>query len=298
MMFADMPPFVFALIAACMFAVGDQFQALGLGQVNPRAGTAISIVASAGLFWVLAPFRLDVDHFFHPAILIFILIGLFRPAVSGNLAVLGIRYLGPTLASTLASISPLFGAALGVLWLGEVLTLPIAAGTGGIVVAVVVLSWRGARTTDTWPIWAMFLPFGAALVRSLSHALTKVGLQYVADPYFAGLIGFSVSALITNGWEKYKHRAAARAGASGVNWRQAGPWWFALSGVCMGCAVLSLNTALLNGDIVTVVPIIASAPVFTMLLSVTVFRREHLTGRAMLALAIVMPSVIIIALSR
>jgi len=61
--------------------------------------------------------------------------------------------------------------------------------------------------------------------------------------------------------------------------------------------VISLNTALLRGHIVTVVPIVACSPVFTMLLSVLVFRRERLTPRTVLAVALVVPSVIFIALN-
>jgi drug/metabolite transporter (DMT)-like permease len=65
----------------------------------------------------------------------------------------------------------------------------------------------------------------------------------------------------------------------------------------MGISVISLNTALLRGQIVTVVPIVACSPVFTMLLSVFVFRREKLTARVVLAVFAVVPSVILIALS-
>ena len=64
----------------------------------------------------------------------------------------------------------------------------------------------------------------------------------------------------------------------------------------MGTSLLSLNTALLRGHIVTVVPIVACSPVFTMLLSVAVFRREKLTARTVLAVFVVVPSVILIAL--
>ena len=68
------------------------------------------------------------------------------------------------------------------------------------------------------------------------------------------------------------------------------------AGVIMGTSLLSLNTALLRGQIVTVVPIVACSPVFTMLLSVAVFRREKLTARTVLAVFVVVPSVILIAL--
>jgi drug/metabolite transporter (DMT)-like permease len=59
---------------------------------------------------------------------------------------------------------------------------------------------------------------------------------------------------------------------------------------------MSLNTALLRGQIVTVVPIVACSPIFTMLLSVLVFRREKLTARTLLAVFAVVPSVVLIAL--
>jgi drug/metabolite transporter (DMT)-like permease len=68
------------------------------------------------------------------------------------------------------------------------------------------------------------------------------------------------------------------------------------AGVIMGVSVVSLNTALMRGQIVTVVPIVACSPVFTMLLSVLVFRREKLTARVVLAVFTVVPSVLLIAL--
>jgi drug/metabolite transporter (DMT)-like permease len=120
--------------------------------------------------------------------------------------------------------------------------------------------------------------------------LTKLGLDITPDPYFAGLVGFSVSALVM----AVVHRL--RPGAQPVPWRGGGPYWFMAAGVIMGTSLLSLNTALLRGQIVTVVPIVACSPVFTMLLSVAIFRREKLTARTVLAVFVVVPSVILIAL--
>ena len=65
----------------------------------------------------------------------------------------------------------------------------------------------------------------------------------------------------------------------------------------MGISVISLNTALLGGQIVTVIPIVACSPVFTMVLSIVVFRREKLTARIVLAVFLVVPSVVFIALN-
>jgi drug/metabolite transporter (DMT)-like permease len=289
--FSDIPPVWLALTSALLFAVGAQFQNVGLSRVGSRSGATISIASSAVFFWLMAPFLLTAAHFSHPAVWIFVLVGLFRPSVSANLAVAAMRHLGPTLASTLSSTSPLFGAALGVLWLGESLTWATALGTAGIIAAVVMLARRPARAAVTWPLWALGLPVGAAAVRSVGHVLSKIGLEGIPDPYFAGLVGFSVSALVMIAVQRI------RPGTQPVQWRGGGPYWFMAAGVVMGISVVSLNTALMRGQIVTVVPIVACSPVFTMLLSVLVFRREKLTARTVLATFVVVPSVILIALS-
>ena len=139
-MFSEVSPIWFALTSAVLFALGAHFQNLGLAQVKSDSGAAISIASSAVLYWLLAPFLLVGANWSQSALWIFVAIGLFRPTESANLAVAGMRYLGPTLVSTLSSTSPLFGAALGVLWLGEILTWTTALGTLGIIAAVVALA--------------------------------------------------------------------------------------------------------------------------------------------------------------
>ncbi len=290
-MFSDIPPSLFALTSALLFAIGAQVQNVGLARVDSRNGATISIASSAVFFWLMAPFLLDGSNWLRPAVLIFVLVGLFRPSVSANLAIAALRYLGPTLTTTLSATSPLFGAFFGVLLLGETLTWPIALGTGGIIAAVAMLAKRDARVTTTWPLWALGLPIGAAAIRSIGHVFSKIGMASIPDPYFAGLVAFTVSSLVM----LVVHRI--RPGAYRVPWRTPGPYWFVAAGVIMGVSVISLNTALLRGDIVTVVPIVACSPVFTMLLSVLVFRRERLTPRIVLAVALVVPSVVFIALS-
>jgi drug/metabolite transporter (DMT)-like permease len=290
-LFSDVSPVWLALTSAVLFALGAHFQNLGLARVKSDSGAAISIASSAVFFWLMAPFLLVGANWTQSAVWIFVLIGLFRPAVSANLAVAGMRYLGPTLSSTLSSTSPLFGAALGVLWLGENLTWTTALGTLGIIAAVVVLARRDSRTAVTWPLWALALPVGAAALRSLAHVFSKIGLESLPDPYFAGLVGFSVSALVMSMVQRL------RPGRQPVPWRGGAPYWFVAAGVIMGISILSLNTALMRGQIVTVVPIVACSPVFTMLLSVLVFRRERLTARIVLAVFVVVPAVILIALS-
>jgi DME family drug/metabolite transporter len=288
----ELSPIILALISSFLFSLGVQFQYIGLSVINSRTGTAISITTAACIYWLLSPLFLDHTNWFHSSVFIFVLVGIFRPSLSANLAVAGTRYLGPTLSTTLSSTTPLFGSALGVWWLGEIFTWQIALGTCGIIAAVILLSFKNLRLNADWPIWALGLPVGAAVLRSLAHVLSKIGMEDIADPYFVGLIGFTVSALITNIFLKGIQSPMP------VYWHTKGPYWFVLSGLVMSAAILSLNTALLNGEITTVVPIVAASPVFSMLLSIIIFKREKLTSTVVLAVFMVVPSVIFIAMSR
>ncbi len=291
-MIFDLLPVVLALASALLFAVGAHFQHIGLSDVHARTGTAISISSAAFFYWILSPFLLNPSYFFESAVFIFVMVGVFRPSLSANFSVAATRFLGPTLSSTLSSTAPLFGAALGVWWLGEVFTWEIGLGTFGIVGAIILLSLGKAQDVNAqWPLWALALPVGAAFIRSLAHVFSKIGMVDIPDPYFAGLVGFTVSAAITT--------AALWVGPRlpPVPWNKTGPRWFAVAGLMFGSAIISLNTALLYGNLTTVVPVVALAPIFSMLLSIFVFRRERLTVRSVIAVLIVVPSVIFITLS-
>ena len=65
-----------------------------------------------------------------------------------------------------------------------------------------------------------------------------------------------------------------------------------------GVAVLALNTALLFGQLVVVSPIVACSPVFTALLGRWIFAEQRLTRRALVAIALVVPGVILVGLGR
>lgn len=291
-LFTDIPPYILAMTAAFMFATGGQFQNIGLKTLDSRTATMIAIGTSGFVFWLMAPWWLDVSYFSHPAVLIFAAIGLIRPAISANLSVAAIKHLGPTLTMTLAATSPLFGATFGILILNEMLTAQIAIGTVGIVMAVIILTRRKRGVPATWPAWALMLPIGAALIRATAHLFIKIGLEYIPDPYFVGLVGSTVAFIATGTlWRVNPNRTE-------ISFKNPGVLWFLAAGTTFAGAIISLNTALFKGDIVTVVPLIATSPIFSMLMSVFIFRREKITWQIVVAILIVMPSMVLVALSR
>jgi len=57
-----------------------------------------------------------------------------------------------------------------------------------------------------------------------------------------------------------------------------------------------LNTALMWSDLVVVSPLVSCTPFFTLLLGIFVFREAHIDKRTVIAVALVVPSVILIGL--
>ncbi len=273
-----------------LFATGIQFAKLGLNHTDSQTATLTQIGAATVIYWLSAPFFVEARYWVSPAIFLLAAIGLFRPFLSANLSMAGTRMLGPTISSTLSSTAPLFGIALGYLVLGESLSAPVLVGAGGIAVGVACLSWKG-EVNRAWPMWALALPEGAALLRTLAQMFAKIGMEDIPSPFFVGLVGYTVSFSIAvlASWGR-------RRGAPAPVWTP-GSKWLICTGLCYGFAILSLNTALLCGTLVVVSPIIACAPLFSLMMGWLVFRERAINRRVVLAVVLVVPSVAMIALN-
>jgi uncharacterized membrane protein len=71
--------------------------------------------------------------------------------------------------------------------------------------------------------------------------------------------------------------------------------WFALSGLLNGLAVILMYEGLRQGSVTVVSPIVASYPIFTLLLSGLLLRDERLTARVAVGVALTVVGVIVMA---
>jgi uncharacterized membrane protein len=279
----------YGLGSALLFALSNHFTNMGLERSDARSGTLVSVATSAGVYWLFAPLYLHGWYWFTSAAVLFAVVGIIRPALSTTLAISSIKLMGPTLTSSLTSATPIFGAMFAILVLGERLTLPIAVGTGAVVAGAVAAAWNPKGLKRSWPLWAIVLPLGASLIRAIGHIATKYGLIEVSSPSFAVLVGNSVSL----GTALLLFR---REGAPVTSSRASNLWFFA-AGVANALSVQFLNNALAIGDVVAVVPIVSATPVFTLLLGMLYFGRETITWRTIATMALIVPGVILVALS-
>lgn len=294
-MSTEWPAVAQSLAASFLFAMGIHFLHLGLRHSDSRTGTLIDIGTTAAFYWLLSPFFLQRDYWLGSGFLIFAAVGLFRPVLSANLALVSVRRLGPTLTSTLTSTTPLFAALFGVLLLSEDLTLFITIGTLAVVAGTVVHTTGGRMqvgTTRPWPLWALVFPLGAAGLRSFAHVLIRMGLAFAPEPLFAGLVAYSVSFLLALSIQGLRRKERP------VNWANPGLLWFAAAGIMHGLAVWSMNAALAQAPVSIVVPLVSTTPLFTLLLGLVLFRKEAVTLRQVAMVVMVVTGVILIAAGR
>ncbi|MGI9522105.1 MAG: EamA family transporter [Hyphomicrobiaceae bacterium] len=279
-----------ALCAAFLFALGAHVQHLGLTSHNTRQATVVIVGTTAALHWLVAPFAISPTYWWTSATLFFLIAGLVRPTLSITFWVEGINRLGPTLNAGFSASSPIFAAAFAILLLNEPLSSQIALGTAGVIAGILVSSVRTTNIAQTWPLWAVSLPLAAAACRAAAHAITKLGFDVLSSPIFAGLVSTSLAFVLLLG----------RFIVSGEKFdsppKQIG--WFVVSGMTSAGGVFLLNLALQHGQVLTVSPIIASSPVFALLLAIFVFRREVLTWRTVVTISLIVLGVILVVTDR
>jgi drug/metabolite transporter, DME family len=280
---------LYSLASAFLFALSNHFTNMGLQGSDARSGTLVSIATSAVTYWLFAPFFLESWYWLTNAALMFAIVGIIRPAISTTLAISSIKLMGPTLTSSLTAATPIFGSAFAILILGERLSLPIAIGTAAVVAGAIVAAWNPRGLSRSWPLWAIALPLGASLIRATGHIVTKYGLLEVASPSFAVLVGNTVS--MGTAVLLFRRERTPLSGTRASN------LWFVAAGIANALSVQFLNNALAIGDVVEVVPIVSATPALTLLMGFFYFGRETITWRTVGTIALIVPGVMLVALS-
>ncbi|MFT5115725.1 MAG: DME family drug/metabolite transporter [Parasphingorhabdus sp.] len=270
---------VFAFLAAFLFGVSVHLQHSGMRFLDAQTGILVNISFASVILLILSPLYVDVSNLLTKATLIFVLIGLIQPALTMSLSTHGIKRLGPSLSASIAATNPVFAIYLAWFFLNEVVTPAILFGTLLVVVGVVIAGYRRKGFVSNWPMWCLLLPLGAAFLRALTQPMTKIALAEVTEPIYALLISSLVSSLVLTFVYKLKGRRLPSFNR--------GYYWFAGSGLLNALGVYFYYSALAGGDVVLVAPIVATAPVMTVLLSQFVFKREVVSMKTWLTIALV-----------
>ncbi|MFT5172547.1 MAG: DME family drug/metabolite transporter [Gammaproteobacteria bacterium] len=281
-----------ALIAALLFGTGMQFTRLGLRSVDSQRGTLLTIASSTLAYWLAAPWLLEWSYWSSSVVWLFLIVGVFRPFLSSNLSLAGTAMLGPTISSTLSSTAPFFSLTFGVLLLDEELSLRTVLGTVAIVAGVGLLArQRGKQQSGAaWPLWALALPIGAAVIRVAAHLAAKVGMEVIPSAYFVGVVSCSASLLMALA-NNYRRGTSLRGLTHTTD-----SWWFVITGVINAAAVFTLNLSLQRGDLSVVGPIVSCEPIFVMLIGALFFHQRNLRPSVIVSVLVVVMGVVLISI--
>lgn len=282
-------PSLIALTAAVAFGLSGVTTKRGLAYLEPLAGTLVAVGTCVCIYLLTAPLWMRADDWFTAGFWVFAVVGVIQPALSMYFANEAHNRAGAVVASTFSATSPLFAAALAIVFLGERLTFVIAAGTLLTVLGITTLSWMpggGRRLVAA----ALVFATGTAGIRGLNNVVVKFGIDLLSNVFMAGFCSFSVSfaiLLVVYRW---------RRGGWPRKLPREGLLYFVATGACIGCGLGLIYTALLLGRVVVVSPIAGTYPVFTML-AAAALGDERITGKVMAGVALVIAGVVIISVS-
>jgi drug/metabolite transporter (DMT)-like permease len=274
--------------SAFLFGLALVLTQLGLRDVSSLAGAAISIPSSTLLFICAAPFALADGGIVWSAVPIFAAVGLIFPGTVTLLTFAANRLLGPVLTGTLGNLAPLFAVALAVTVLGEPLRALQLAGLIVTMAGIAFLTLGRGHAARREFSWYLLLPLAAALLRGVTQATIKLGLELWPSALAAALIGYLVSTIVVLAAAKLgTGRFVARAPARGL-------FWFAGVGWCNGIAALLMYAALATGPVTLVSPLVATYPLVTVGLSVLMLHKIEVGPRLALAVALTVAGVVLL----
>jgi drug/metabolite transporter (DMT)-like permease len=280
-----------ALVSAVFYGLGLTLTQLGLRDVPPSAGAAISIPSSALLFIAIAPFALAGSTPEWSAVPIFVAVGLLFPAAATLITFEANRRLGPVITGSLGNLAPVFAVLLAFVLLGEPLRVGQMVALAIILAGVLVLTGPRREQGKRWASWFVLLPLVAAALRGIIQPVVKLGLAVWPSPFAAVLIGYIASSavvIVTMRLRTGRWRPAAPA---------RGVLWFAGVGVCNGLAVLLMYAALTRGPVTLVSPLVATYPLVTVAASALLLHAVALQLRIAFGAALTVAGVVLLLLT-
>jgi drug/metabolite transporter (DMT)-like permease len=287
-----MSPQFFAWLTAFSFAVANVTVRHGMGYSTPLTATFVSLIIHTIVLWTAVFLTGGIPDVAWLGVAAIFLTGIVQPAMR-VFQYKGMEKIGTSRAITLRNSYPVLSVVIGIVFLGEQITLLGAIGTVLIVAGIVLSSWKlDVQFKDFRWLYVIYPPITASIT-SVVHPLRRFALLQSNEPlFFAALVG-PISLL------SFAAYYATPANQEKLVWDRRALWPFLLSGLGETLAVLFMLNAFAHGPVVIVSPISATSPIWTALLGAIFLRQlEGLTWASMLGTISVVIGVIAITLVR
>ncbi len=287
-----MSPQFFAWLTAFSFAVANVTVRHGMRYSTPLTATFVSLIIHTIVLWTAVFLTGGIPDVAWLGVAAIFLTGIVQPAMR-VFQYKGMEKIGTSRAITLRNSYPVLSVVIGIVFLGEQITVLGAIGTVLIVAGIVLSSWKLDEQFKDFRWLYVIYPLITASITSVVHPLRRFALLQSNEPlFFAALVG-PISLL------SFAAYYATPANQEKLVWDRRALWPFLLSGLGETLAVLFMLNAFVHGPVVIVSPISATSPIWTALLGAIFLRQlEGLTWASMLGTISVVAGVIAITLVR
>lgn len=283
---------VYALLTAVFFGLGPILSKRGLAVGGTWMGNTLLMVGSrVGIFWVVLLVTGEATTLLNGlgplGVVAFGLAGILGSGIGRILFYIGVDRVGSSLAAAFANTRPLFAVLLALVWLDEVVTLPMAAGVVVLVLGLAILSISRGGDVTGWRRVDLAFPLAAALVFALGNVIRRFGLTATPATVIQGIaVGESAALVAVVGYAVASGRTeVVRAPREAVG-------LFLTTGVLASLGLFTLFEALDRGPVSVVDPLVATSPLFTVVLAAVLLRRtEQITTRLAIGVVLVVVGV-------
>jgi uncharacterized membrane protein len=287
-----MSPEVIALLAAISYALFTVYGWHGLQHSTPLAATIVSLLARTVILSAAVFLTGGVPEFAMHALIVFIGLGILQSATS-LLTFVGLHKIGTSRSQPLRNTYPLWSAFIAITVMREPAGAMILGGTLLVVAGVVLISWQPDTPPPEYRWWHIGYSLAAGLLAGVAFPLRRYGLSITNEPiFFAAVIAVvsllgAVPYLLVSG---EKRRPV---------WQPRGVLHFTVCGFFEAMGALLSLIALGSGRVVVVAPIVATTPLWNLIIAAVFLRgREELNAPTVAGTACVVIGTIAIAIGR
>jgi len=287
----SIPAEVYALVNAFLFAVHNIFTKKALRYSNPATGVISSLMINIVFLWTMSILFVPMANVTVASLLIFVGVGFFQPGLTRLLTYKGIHTLGVAITDPIRASTPLFSAAMAIIFLGEEITLPIVIATLMIIAGITLLSWRHGAMKLAGSAVFLWYPIAASALAGASQVVRKFGMAAVPHPFLAAAVTASSSLLVSLFVMWYVEK-------SEETWKMNRQcfWWFLAAGITVSFGMTSIYHALDLGKVSVVIPLSSTGPLFSLILTALFLRGvERVTLRIVISACMIVSGVVLIS---
>ncbi|MPZ76342.1 MAG: EamA family transporter [Deltaproteobacteria bacterium] len=287
-----MAPELIALLAAISYALFTVYGWFGLHYATALVATIVSLASRTIMLWLAVVLTGGIPQFAPLALGVFISLGILQSVIS-LLTFTGLQKIGTARSQPLRNTYPLWSAFIAITLLQEQAGTAVLAGTMLVVVGVVLITWQPETKAIDYCWWHVLYSLGAGVLAGIAFPLRRYGLTITNEPVFFSAVIAVVSLVcsLPYAWISHRHQPLV--------WHPRGVLHLSASGFFEGLGALLGLIALGAGTVVVVSPIIATTPLWNLMIAYFFLReREKLNARTALGTVAVVAGTIAITVGR